>query len=117
MGGLGVSAWHQIFGPSARHQPAQKIDQNVVKLDPAVFGWPDSIENLDNGTDVDVQPRFLAHFALDCGIESFAQFHRPAGKTPLALQRFARAANQNNLAPVDDDRADADDRARRIFTI
>lgn len=76
-----------------------------------------AIEHLDNRADVDIDACLLAHFARDGGVEPLTELHGAAGNTPLPLEWFAPAANQQDRVSVQHDSADADDRSRREFPI
>ncbi len=76
-----------------------------------------AIEDFDDWSDIDVEPRFLAHLPSHRDVESLAQFHGTAGNAPLAFQRLPASANQQNAVTIEHDGADADDRTRRKFPV
>lgn len=84
-----------------------------MKADPAVGRQAQPIEYFDDGTNRDVEPCLLAHLAHYGGIERFAELHSPARQTPLALQRFLSAPDEQYGLAVHHHGANADNGVRR----
>lgn len=96
-----------------RRGPTEKVDEDVVKADPAIRCHAQPIEHFDDGADLDVEASLLAHLADDGRIERFAELDGPAGQTPFPFERLLSAPNEQYGFAVHDDSADADDGVRR----
>ena len=92
------------------NRPAQIVDQDVVIPDSAFGIEQDSIEDIDDGPNLDFEPGFFDHLSRQAGLQRFAQFEPAAREAPLSRQRFEAALHQNHFPFVEDDTAHADDR-------
>ena len=68
------------------------------------------VKGARGGPDFDMQTGFFAHFARDCGPKRLAHINNAAGQTPLPLQWFMRALDQQHAVAVKDDGSDTHNR-------
>src|SRR5947208_773906 len=84
----------------ATGRPAHKIDEDVVVLDAAVRVVAKPIQDVDNGTNVDLETRFLAHLTNDCRFKRLAELNGSARQAPLAFERLMTALDQQDAIAV-----------------
>src|SRR5262249_17639826 len=100
---------------SAARRTAQIVNQHVVITHAAVGIDADTIEHVDHRADFDVETGLFAHLARDRGLERFADFDSTSRQTPLALQRFVAATDEQHAVAVENPRADTDDGPLWVF--
>src|SRR5579862_3023408 len=84
----------------------QVIGDDIVVANAAIFAV-NSVEKLNEFDDFDIKPGFLADFADDPVDERLSDLEDAAGKSPMAFERFSAAADEQDAALLNDDRADA----------
>ena len=72
-------------------------------------------KHLHDRADVDVERRFLAHFADERRLERLAELHRAARQAPLALERLVPALDQQHAIAVENHGADGNNRPVRVL--
>ena len=87
------------------------VDQGVVVLHGAGLIAGDGVDNVDEAADRDLDAGLLRDLAARGGGDRFAEPLTPAGQRPLALARRLAAADQQHAVALEDDDADADQRA------
>ena len=97
-------------------RPADEVDDHEVIADPPIRIMMDAIEGLDNRAELDVEARFLAHFAARRVGQRLTQIEQAARQRPLTLARFVRAADDQRAAIAHHYRADANHRVRGVFS-
>ena len=97
-------------------RPADEVDDDEVIADSPFRVAMDAVEGFDNRAELDVEARFLAHFAARGIGQRLAQIEQAARQRPLAFPRFVRAADDQRAVIAHDDRADADHRVRGVFS-
>ena len=70
-----------------------------------------------NSIDFHDQAGFFLNFARNTVGQRLAQLEHPARQRPLPFRRLVATLHQQNAAPVDHDRPDADDRRLGKFTL
>jgi hypothetical protein len=77
----------------------------------------DAIKQLNEFDRFDGQAGLFAYLADYTGGERFTDFEQSSGKRPVAFEGLAAATHQQDAAPVDDDRAYADQGCQRKLTL
>src|SRR5262249_51752149 len=109
-GGVGIrrAAEHATGGP------AHEVDEHEMMLDLASRIAIDTVQDLDNGSDFDVETCLFLHFTCDRGFERLPDLNAAAWQTPLAFQRLVTALDQEYAIAVEHNRSNPDDGALRI---
>ncbi len=94
----------------APERPAEEVNEDIVKLDSPVRVVPNAIQDVDDGADLDVEARFLAHFPANRLFERLADIDRAARKAPLAFERLIRSLHEQHAVAVEDNGTHAHDR-------
>ena len=105
------------MGEIAPDNAAQVIDDDEMVFDAGIGIALHAVEDFDDRSDLDGQPRFLEHFARDRLFERFAELHGAARQAPFAFERLVRALDEHHAAGVENDGADADDRSRGMNSV
>src|SRR3990170_2323704 len=72
----------------AANRAAQIVDEHVVIAYLALGIEQDPVEDVDNGTNLDLEARFFEHFPREPGFERLAELETAARQAPLSRQRL-----------------------------
>src|SRR5580698_1920498 len=90
---------------------AEVVGDDVVVADAIAFAV-NPVDELNQLERLDLKAGLFHHFARHAGGEGFAQLEVAAGKRPMALERFAAAADQQHAAVLHNHGANADQGGR-----
>ena len=74
----------------------------------------DPLENFKHQVRIDIESSLFGHFAPDPFLQLLTRFDDAARQGPVAFQRLLAALHQQNFAVFENQRANAEERARWI---
>src|SRR5215203_4816628 len=111
LGGRDVGTMNQ----HAADRTAEIVDQHVVIAYLAFGVEQDAVEHIHDGADFDLESGLFEHFPRKPSLEGFSEFEPTTRKTPLPGQRLEPPLDDDNLAVLNDDGADTDDRLAGVL--
>ena len=96
--------------------PTEIVDEHEVIPNTTLLVQHDAIEDLDDGTHLNVQARLLSHLTRHASFERLTQLQCAARQTPMPRQWLVPALDEHDPSGIDDDRANPHDRALGVLT-